>query len=112
MSSRQEEEKIYIEKLYKEHGLPSNPNPAQIEPVATPLLNDESTLLLGAELVLGRRVNLQELEIVSEPTTPIQLVRFSFGLRFSVLLMQFNFEQSQRELTEKQLTLIQPQTLN
>ena len=47
-------------RLYREYGLSDTSTMAEIEPIATRLLEDIATALSGAELVLGRRIDGRE----------------------------------------------------
>ncbi len=57
-----------VTSLYKEYGLKEFPTLAEIEPVAKSLWRDPTTKLRGMELVLGRRVDVREIEEVDDPT--------------------------------------------
>lgn len=82
--------------LYWENKLGATPTLEQIEVVATPFLADPRTVLKGAELVLGRRVDSnpqKEPDVLPILYTP----GFSGEDRFGLLLMQRQIEEAMRE---------------
>jgi len=66
------------------HGLSEDASLEEIETTATRLLGDPRTVLSGAELVLGRRVDAQDKEVPPIIMTP----GFSPEERFGLLLLQ------------------------
>ncbi len=46
----------YVQRLYQEYGLPEAPTLRQIEVIAVGLLGSAQTLIIGAELTIGRRL--------------------------------------------------------
>lgn len=52
-------------RLYQKYGLGENPSLKEIEPIATKLLGNVSTAIEGAELMLGRRIDAKETELLS-----------------------------------------------
>lgn len=84
----------WVKGLYEKRGLGVKPSLAQIEPIATMLLEDPSTAIEGAELILGRRVSG---DITSEPDVLplIATPNLSGSDRFGLLLFQKEIEAMQ-----------------
>lgn len=51
---------IYMQRLYTEHGITEATDTEEVQSVAKKLLGDPHTMLSGAELILGRRIDSKE----------------------------------------------------
>lgn len=76
----------YTRALYRKHGLGESPTMAEIEPVATKLLEDPVTALEGAALVMGREVMASETKIMEILATPARAT-----VKFGLLLLAKGF---------------------
>lgn len=86
---------------YKKYGFRATPSLEEIEAKATELLSSPLTVIAGAELVLGRRIdgNIQkEPEVLPLIATP----GISGKERFGLLLMQKSVEEAQARQAKKQ----------
>ncbi len=83
----------WVARQYVKYGLGVDPSLERIEPVATELLANLSTVLIGAELVLGRRVDG---DVKKEPEVlPLLFARGLTGReRFGLLLMLRSIEEA------------------
>lgn len=82
----------YAAGLYDEYGLSPTPSMADIEPIAKDLLSDVTTVLDGMSLVLGRRVDAQEL--TADPKLGMVMMMGEPGTKFGILLLMRSFSSS------------------
>lgn len=82
----------YIESVFQKHGLEIDAALEQIEPKAIELLSDQNTLIDGAQLVLHRRVDARDKEIMSLLMIP----GASGKERFALLLMRQGVDQAKQ----------------
>ncbi len=87
----------YTKKLYEKYGFDENSTLEVIEPKAIELLNDVRTCLDGAELVLGRRVDAKEEEIMR-----ILYIPLDANEKYGLLLLKKTVEQMPKEKEENQ----------
>ncbi len=77
--------------LWRKHGLGDHPSCRNIEPVAIRLLGNHETAMEGISIVMGRRVDSRETEIVA-------VMLLSPTDAFGLLLLQSSVEQLNQPL--------------
>jgi len=88
----------WVKKLYDKHNLPEAPSLEEVESVATDLLSNPLTMVEGAELVLGRHINAEEIAINDGISLLPFIAKYTTGPeRFAILLMQVAIEQRNTE---------------
>ena len=79
--------------LYERHNLPPTPTLGEIEPIAMTLLERDDSIIEAAQLILGRRVDAQELMLGNTGSlVPFLLLAPSPDRRFGILLLQKGIE--------------------
>lgn len=84
----------YTAGLYEKFELGQTPSMRDIEPVATTLLGDPTTIMEGMSLVLGRRVDSQEL--TEDPELGTVMLIGEPGQKFGILLLMKSFAPSEQ----------------
>lgn len=87
----------YMAEVYRKYGFEAGATLELIELKATELLEDPRTAIAGAQLVLNRRVDARDAEVIPIIITP----GFSGAERFGLLLMQREVEASPTYQAEK-----------
>ncbi len=81
----------WIQQQYEKYGLGNDATLEQIEAVAKELLSDPTTRIAGAELILGRRIDSSETDIIT-------LIFFQKQINyiFALLLLQREVENQRK----------------
>jgi len=85
--SRKFDDQKFIDVLNK-HGLPENASLAQVEEKATELLGSPLTFIEGTSLVIGRRIDAKETEILGPVLMSGRSGRDRFGAALLVLAIE------------------------